>query len=707
MGRRLRDELKGVLGALALGAGIGVVAGLALGVAGAEARQPDFTIEQVMSAPFPSSLVAAPSGGRAAWIYDAGGTRNLWVAEPGPNGYASHPLTHYTGDDGFDMGEVAWAPDGQTVFYIRGGSLEGGGPVNIMSRPEGPPSQDIWAVSVAGGEPRKIGPGHSPSVSPKGDTVAWLAGGQIFVAPTAAGGAPKQLIHDRGHDTGFVWSPDGSKLAFTSNRGDHTLTGVYDFASNTIKWMHPSVDTDFDPAWSPDGKRVAFIRSPAGNDFDFTARRANFPWSIWVADASTGAGHAVWTADAGNGSVVNPLGQNGNLLWGAGDRLVFPWEKTGWEHLWSVSADNGGAATPVSPAGDYEVFNVSLSPDRKEVLYSSNQDDIDHRHIFASSVAGGATREVTNGETVADYPVVASDGHLFTLWGTARDPMRPVSIDGAKVSDLAKAVPAEFPASKLVAPQQVIFQAADGAPVHGQLFLPPKGTASRGPAILFFHGGPIRQMLLGWHPMDAYAYMYAMNQYLASEGYVVLSVNYRGGTGYGMNWREAEHFGPSGSSEDNDIVGAAHYLGSRPDVDAKRIGIYGASYGGIMTALGLSRHSDLLAVGVDYAGVHDWKGLLPALSAPGADPEKAKIAWESSALATVDKWRSPVLIIHADDDRNVPFDESVKLVEALRKNHVDFDQIVIPDEIHDLLRGQSWLDYFHATDDYLKEHLKP
>jgi dipeptidyl aminopeptidase/acylaminoacyl peptidase len=207
--------------------------------------------------------------------------------------------------------------------------------------------------------------------------------------------------------------------------------------------------------------------------------------------------------------------------------------------------------------------------------------------------------------------------------------------------------------------------------------------------------------------MDAYAYMYAMNQYLASEGYVVLSVNYRGGTGYGMNWREAEHFGPSGSSEDNDIVGAAHYLGSRSDVDAKRIGIYGASYGGIMTALGLSRHSDLLAVGVDYAGVHDWKGLLPALSAPGADPEKAKIAWDSSALATVDKWRSPVLIIHADDDRNVPFDESVKLVEALRKQHVEFDQIVIPDEIHDLLRGQSWLNYFHATDDYLKERLKP
>ena len=699
MGRRLRDRVSGVLGALILAAGVGLASG-------ADARQPDFTIEQAMSAPFPSSLVAAPVGGRAAWIYDAQGTRNLWVSEPGPGGFTSRQLTRYTGDEGFDMGEVAWSPDGQTVYYIRGGSLEGGGPVNIMSRPEGPPSQDIWAVSIAGGAPRKIGPGHSPSVSPKGDMVAWLAGGQIFVAP-AAGGDPKQLIHDRGHDTAFVWSPDGSKIAFTSNRGDHTLTGVYAFASDTIKWLHPSVDTDFDPAWSPDSKRVAFIRTPAGDDFDFSARRANFPWSIWVADAATGAGHAVWTADNGDGSVLYPLGGGGNLLWGADDRLVFPWEKTGWVHLWSVSANGGGAAAPVSPAGDYEVFNIALSSDRKAVLYSSNQGDLDHRHIWASPVGGGAARELTAGPSAADYPVSLSDGRVLTLWGDAREPMRPVSVDGAKVTDLAKAIPPEFPASKLVVPQPVIFQAADGKPVHGQLFLPPNGVASKGPAILFFHGGPIRQMLLGWHPMDAYAYMYAMNQRLASEGYVVLSVNYRGGTGYGLYWREADNFGPTGSSEDNDIVGAAHYLASRPDVDAKRIGIYGASYGGIMTALGLSRHSDLLAVGVDYAGVHDWKGLLPNLSAPGADPAKAKLAWDSSALSTVDKWRSPVLIIHADDDRNVPFDESVKLVEALRKNHVDFDQIVIPDEIHDLLRGQSWLDYFHATDDYLDAHLKP
>ena len=255
MRRMLRKHLLGAPAALALCTG--------LGLSGAQARTPDFTLEQVMSAPFPSDLVAAPAGGRVAWVYDVKGTRNLWVAEPKADGYAARPLTAYAGDDGSDLGELAWDPAGRTVYYIRGGSLEGGGPVNIMSRPEGAPSQEIWAASIDGGAPHKVGPGHSPAVSPKGDQVAWLAGGQVFVAAVGDGAQPSQLIHDRGHDTSFAWSPDGARIAFTSNRGDHTLLGVYDFASKSIRWMHPSVDADFDPVWSPDGKRIAFIRTPA------------------------------------------------------------------------------------------------------------------------------------------------------------------------------------------------------------------------------------------------------------------------------------------------------------------------------------------------------------------------------------------------------------------------------------------------------------
>jgi dipeptidyl aminopeptidase/acylaminoacyl peptidase len=257
----------------------------------------------------------------------------------------------------------------------------------------------------------------------------------------------------------------------------------------------------------------------------------------------------------------------------------------------------------------------------------------------------------------------------------------------------------------LVEPQQVVFSAADGLAVHGQLFLPPSGRRGRGPAVLFFHGGPIRQMLLGWHPMGAYTYMYAMNQYLANEGYVVLSVNYRGGTGYGLDFREAPNFGAGGASELNDILGAALYLRSRSDVDPSHIGIWGGSYGGLMTALGLARASGLLAAGVDYAGVHDWRAMLPQLAAANAPKGAAQLAYDSSAMATIDQWRSPVLLVHADDDRNVPFSQTVELVEGLRKHDVEVEQLVLPDEIHDLLRERSWLALFGAADDFFGRHL--
>jgi dipeptidyl aminopeptidase/acylaminoacyl peptidase len=228
----------------------------------------------------------------------------------------------------------------------------------------------------------------------------------------------------------------------------------------------------------------------------------------------------------------------------------------------------------------------------------------------------------------------------------------------------------------------------------------------RGPALLFFHGGPTRQMLLGWHPMDAYTYMYGLNQYLAREGYVVLSVNYRGGSGYGLDFREPPKFGPAGASEFNDILGAAQYLRGRPDVDPKRIGIWGGSYGGLMTALGLSRASDYLAAGVDYAGVHDWSRMGARLG-PGDAKGAMELAFASSPMATIDKWKSPVLLVHADDDRNVPFSQTVELVEGLRQHGVELEQVVLPDEIHDLLRAASWLRFFHAADDFFLRHLQP
>lgn len=710
MGIQVARKTRGLLGARLLVLLAPTILGLLCNQAYSRNRQ--FTIDQVFSAPFPSDLVASAARSNLAWVFNLRGSRNIWIAERSPEGiYKARPVTSYLGDNGEDIGELAWDPRGETVVYVEGGDLENGEGLypNPLSLPEGAPKQRVMAISVSGGEPIRLAEGHSPSVSPREDVVAYLLNGQVWLTRLDGTGKPETLIQEKGSSDSLRWSPDGSQLAFVSHRNDHSIVGVYSFPQKSVVWLAPGVDEDRDPEWSPDGTRVAFVRAPAGDvRFPYRARASRQPWSIWVADPATGKGHQLWSAAEGPGSIFYATGPESDLLWSAGDRIIFPWECTGWLHLYSMPIQ-GGKPELLTP-GNFEVSGAVLSSDRKEVVYSSNQGDLDRRHVWRVPVVGGPPTELTPGRGIESFAIVASDGRTVAmLCSDAQNPLHPcVVTDPGQIRDLALVtVPTDFPRSKFVAPQQILFPTADGITIHAQLFLPlasPSGT--RHPAIIFFHGGPERQMLLGWHPVDAYNYMYGMNEYFASEGYVVLSVNYRGGTGYGLAFREPRNFGPAGASEFKDILAAGSYLRGRSDVDSKRIGLWGGSYGGYMTALGLSRASGLFAAGVDYAGVHDWTTILPYLNVPSAPPDQIHTAWHSSPVASIKDWRSPVLIIQGDDDRDVLFSQSVELIKALRKQGVKFEQIAIPDEVHDSLLYATWIRFFERADDFFLHHLR-
>ncbi len=676
------------------------------------AQEKQFTLEQVMSAPFPSDLSAAPAGGRVAWVLNAKGVRNIWIAEP--PAYKGRPITSYSEDDGMEIGELVWTPDGQSIIYTRGGDLEGFGEnPNPRSRTE-EPKQQIWIVSLEG-KLRLLGEGHSAVVSPKGDRVAFIFKRDVSWVKTDGSEKAAQLFQTKARSGSLHWSPDGSKLLFLSNRGDHSYVGVYDVATKSIRYLDPSVDRDAEPIWSRDGKQVAFIRVPTSREaFAFGPRRSGRPWSIRVADVETGIGREVWHADDGDGSVFRNIAADDQLVWSADDAIVFPWEKDGWTHLYSIPASSESGKAKLLTPGEFEVEHVSVSANGKEIIYSSNQGDIDRRHIWRVATAGGrAAAALTSGDGLEWSPVAASDGQSIALLRSdARRPDRASIIVGSgSAQDLApETVPSEFPESSLVEPQPVILNAADGMKIHGQLFLPRNLDASkRHPAVIFFHGGSRRQMLLGWHYMYYYRNAYAMNQFLANHGYIVLSVNYRSGIGYGMQFREALNYGATGGSEFNDVMGAGIYMRSRPDVDPQRLGLWGGSYGGYLTAMGLARASDLFAAGVDMHGVHDWniviRNFVPAYD-PAANPNASRLAFESSPMSSIKTWRSPVLLIHGDDDRNVPFSETVHLVEALRNQGVEFEQLIFPDEIHDFLNFSDWLRAYHASANFFDRHFK-
>jgi dipeptidyl aminopeptidase/acylaminoacyl peptidase len=680
------------------------------------ARQPAaVSIPDLLSAPFPTNLTAAPSGGAVAWVFNDRGSRNVWIAQP-PD-YRGRPLTKYTGDDGQEIGDLSWPPDARTILYVRGGGANRQGEYpNPLSDPDGV-EQAIWAVGLDGGEPRKIAAGAAPAISPKGNRVAYVLRNQAWWVDLADGAKPERFLEGRGQAGSLRWSPDGSKIAFVSGRGDHAFVGVYDVAKNGITWIDPGVDRDGSPEWSPDGTRLAFVRLPAfRNTFAFNPRRSGEPWSIRVADLRTGQGDVpgreLFRAEQGRGSVFQRVNAENGILW-AGDRLLFPWERDGWLHLYSMPA-SGGAPTLLTP-GSFEVEDVALSLDRSRVIYSSNQEagdaaDLDRRHLWGVAVGGGTPAALTRGAGIEWSPQPLRDGQAIAfLASNAVRPAHPgVRLASGEIRELAPgSIPATYPSNQLVTPQPVVFNGADGMPIRGQLFLP-RGVTGKRPAAIFFHGGSRRQMLLGWHYLDYYHKTYALNQHLASRGFVVLSVNYRSGTGYGLEFREALNYGATGASEFNDVLGAGLYLRGRSEVDPARIGLWGGSYGGYLTALGLSRASDLYSAGVDIHGVHDWNVVVRNFVEtydPRTRQDAARLAFDSSPMASLDGWRSPVLLIHGDDDRNVPFSETVTLAEELRKRGVEFEQLIFPDEIHGFLLHRRWVQALEASADFLQRKL--
>ena len=318
-----------------------------------------FTADQVLSFPFPENLVAAHAGSQLAWTLNVRGVRNVYAAD-GP-AFAVRQLTHYNADDGQELTNLAFADNGRYLVYVRGGNHAARRPDWIEPpNPAGStvqPKMQVWSIVAAGGEPRLLGEGDDPVAAPRSGRVAFEKEGRILTAPLD-GSAPAAPIASQGPSFAPTWSPDGSMLAFESDRDGHPSIAIFTSADQSVRYIGvASTSRDSWPTWSPDGRRIAFVRE-ASEGAPLTT--GAHPWSIWIGSVEDRSAREIWkSGDTLVDSLPTTL-KGPQLFWGALNRIVFPWYHDGWPHLYSVRT-SGGKARVLTP-GRFMIEDAALRP---------------------------------------------------------------------------------------------------------------------------------------------------------------------------------------------------------------------------------------------------------------------------------------------------------------------------------------------------------
>ncbi|MEO5859590.1 MAG: alpha/beta fold hydrolase, partial [Pyrinomonadaceae bacterium] len=451
------------------------------------------------------------------------------------------------------------------------------------------------------------------------------------------------------------------------------------------------------PVWSEDGKNaVLSVRSVDNKD-------------RWIMHLDPTTGKTKILASIHDEAWVGGPG-GFSLGWMPDNRRVyFQSEREGYSHLYSVSTDGGEPKQLTS--GQFEVSDVRISEDKTRFYFTSSEGSFFERNLYSIPLGGGSRTKLTSMQGNNQTTISPDQSKLAIIRSFANKPPElyiapnKTGVAESEIKQVTNSPTDEWKSYDWIAPPIVSIKARDGATVYGRLYKP-ANYKKGGPAVVFVHGAGYLQNVHNW--WSTYYREYMFHHFLMEKGYAVLDIDYRGSAGYGRDWRTGI-YRHMGGKDLTDHVDAAQYLVNEHGVDAKRIGIYGGSYGGFITLMAMFTTPDVFAAGAALRPVADWAHYnngytANILNLPQEDQEAYR---KSSPIYYAAGLKGALLICHGMVDVNVHYQDSVRLAQKLielRKEN--WELAGYPVEDHGFEQPTSWADEYKRIFKLFETNLK-
>ena len=594
---------------------------------------------------------------------------------------------------------------------------------------------DLYVVNTDGATPpfrltKTKAPESAPQLSPDGAKIAYQRTGQLFVQDLKNGQLWQVTdVEGTGVSLGSsAWSPDGKWFYYTVRAGSGRRVALPNYSGRlvTAGTFNRSVAGDdpgetklyvvaaeggkaklmdagpwggktygsAPPEWSPDSKRLL--------------RHVIHPQlkqqQLQALDPSTGKAGVVY--EESDPAWANPMSAG----WSPDSRQIFfTSDRDGWSHLYNVAAE-GGKPQQLT-RGPWEIHKETFSRDPQWVgdylYYSSTEAGPSERQFYRIRSDGTAKERLSSHEGI-NIGVVSEDGkYTAMLQADLKNPL-DLYVNGYRVTTSPRSDFDQYPwpETRFVSfPSRI-----DRKVVQAKMLLPPgykvNDRKKQWPAVFFIHGsGYATSVLKQWGSYSDHRFVF--NCHLANKGYIVFDLDYRGSSGYGRDWRTGVYL-HMGGRDLEDVLGGVDYLRSLGNIDMRRIGIWGVSYGGFMTDMAMFLSPDTFHAGAAFAAVNDWENYNAfyteqRLTKPQENPEAYR---RSSPIYFSNLLKNPLLVVHGIVDNNVMFQDAVELTEKLIQEGKDFAQIYYPEESHGFVRDETLIDSYRRTADWMDVHLR-